>query len=115
MIGRHYVKDTYNCAHFVADWYREKLNVDVPTDNVFDRRFVIWLRKHFDQVDGSPMDHDLALMVNTDGTYHIGVYYENGVLHNFQRNINSNGSVCKWTLGTVMTYYNQVRFYRWSQ
>lgn len=113
MIGRHYSKHSYNCAHFVSDWYREKLGITVPVINEFDRSFVVWMRKHFSEIP-KPKDHALVLMTNSDGGYHVGIYCENGVFHNFSDGVTS-GAVCKWTLGTVINYYeNRVRYYEWS-
>ncbi len=112
-IGTEYNKQNYNCAHYVADWYKEKLKIEIPVDDVFDRRFVVWMRSNFEQV-AQPSDHSLVLMVNHDDTYHIGVYYNFRIYHNFKPAI-GNGSVCNWTMGAVQAYFKQVRFYQWSQ
>lgn len=112
-VGTRYIKNEYNCADFVADWYREKLGVNIPVINEFSRSFVIWMRKNFADID-EPEDNCLVLMVNLDGSYHVGVYYDFGVWHNFKPSI-GNGSVCKWTLGSVKHYYKKVSFHKWSK
>lgn len=113
MIGKNYRKHTYNCANFVSDWYLEKLNIKIPVVNEFDRSFLAWMRKHFEQVD-KPNENDLVLMVNRDGSNHIGVYHDYGVIHNYKPTV-AHGSVCWNTLGSIRGNYTQVRFYRWSQ
>ena len=113
MIGKHYVKHGYNCANFVADWYSERLNVNIPVINEFDRSFLVWMRKNFTDIP-APEDHCLVLMTNPTGGNHIGVYYDYGVYHNFKPNVGL-GSVCKWTLGSINTYYPKVSFHKWLQ
>ena len=113
-IGSEYSIDNNNCAHFVAKWYKENGISDViPTDNLFSRRFVVWMRKHFSEIK-KPSNHSLVLMVNSDGSYHVGVYYQYMIVHNFKP-AKGSGSVCKWTVGAVKAYYKEVRFYKWSQ
>ena len=113
LIGKHYKKQSYNCAHFVSQWYKERLDIEIPVLNEFSRSFVIWLRKHFEPIP-LPEDNCLVLMVNADGSYHIGVYYDLGVHHNFKPSI-GHGAVCKWALSAVNTYYTKVSFHKWSQ
>lgn len=113
MIGRHYKKHGYNCANFVSDWYKEKLGIDIPVVNEFGLSFVIWMRKNFTDVS-QPENHCLVLMVNTDGSYHVGVYFDYGIYHNFKHG-QRHGSVCKWTLGSVRAFYKRVSFHKWSQ
>ena len=112
-IGKKYCKTSYNCAHFVSQWYEERLNITIPVVNEFDRSFVKWLRQHFDPVE-SPENNCLVLMVNNDGSYHIGVYYEYGIYHNFKP-VFGHGSVCKWTMGSAKGYYSKVSFHKWSE
>lgn len=112
-VGKHYTKHNYNCANFVSDWYRERLGIDIPVVNEFDRSFIVWMRKNFTGIK-QPLNDCLVLMVNQDGSYHIGVYYDYGVYHNFKPSTGK-GSVCKWSLSSVRTYYKEVNFYRWSQ
>ena len=113
LIGKHYRRDSYNCAGFVADWYREKLNVEIPVVDEFSLSFVKWMRKHFDEIT-SPQDNCLVLMTGSDGGYHIGVYYDLGVYHNFKPTV-GHGSVCKWQMSAVNAYYAKVSFHKWSQ
>ena len=42
-IGKSYSKPDYNCAHFVAQWYMENLNIEIPVVNEFNLSFVMWL------------------------------------------------------------------------
>lgn len=112
-LGKHYDKERYNCAHFVAEYYRENLNIEIPVVNEFGLSFVAWLRRNFNAIT-SPENNCLVLMITHDGLYHIGVYYNYGVYHNFKPN-KGHGSVCKWTVGSVNTYYSKVSFHKWSQ
>lgn len=113
MIGRHYKKHSYNCANFVSDWYQEKLGIEIPVINEFGLSFVIWMRRNFIDID-KPENHCLVLMVNDDDTYHVGVYFDHGVYHNFKHGLR-HGAVCKWTLGSVRAFYKRVSFHKWSQ
>jgi len=113
LVGKHYKKHGYNCADFVAEWYKKQLNVTIPVVNEFDRSFLVWMRKNFTDIK-SPEEHCLVLMMNPGGGYHIGVYHDYGVYHNFKPNT-GHGSVCKWTMGSIKTYYSKVSFHKWSQ
>ncbi len=112
-IGKKYCEKKYNCAHFVAEWYETRLNIQIPIINEFSLSFVMWLRRKFTHIN-KPENNCLVLMVNNDGSYHIGVYYDYGVYHNFKPSV-GNGSVCKWTIGSVNTYYSKVSFHKWSK
>lgn len=112
-VGQHYIKDGYNCANFVSDWYRERLGVEIPVINEFSRSFLVWMRRNFTDVS-VPFDNCLVLMVNGDDSYHVGVYHDGGVWHNFKPSV-GHGSVCKWTLGSVKAYYKRVSFHKWSK
>ncbi|QGF20994.1 hypothetical protein PP409_gp28 [Vibrio phage Seahorse] len=113
LVGKHYSKKNYNCAHFVSDWYKEKLGIEVPVINEFGLSFVVWMKRHFNEIT-KPCEHCLVLMINLDGSYHIGVYHDLGVWHNFNPSVGS-GSVVKWTLGSVNSYYKKVSFHEWSK
>lgn len=113
MIGKHYIKNGYNCANFVAEWYSSRLGIEIPVIDEFGRSFLVWMRKHFVDID-KPENDCLVLMVNLDGTYHVGVYHDHGVYHNFKPSI-GHGAVCKWQLGSVKSYYAKVSFHKWSQ
>lgn len=113
-VGSEYSTEKNNCAHYVAEWFKaHNISDSIPTDDLFSRRFVVWMRKHFAEIK-KPEDHSLVLMVNSDGSYHVGVYFKFMVNHNFKPSKGS-GSVCKWTLSAVHSYYKEVRFYKWSQ
>lgn len=113
MIGRSYRKHSYNCANFVSDWYKDKLDIDIPVINEFGRSFVVWMRRNFIDVT-QPTENDLVLMVNRDGSYHIGVYHNYGVMHNF-KTATSHGSVCWDTMNAIKKTYREVTFHRWSK
>lgn len=114
MIGKHYVKNEYNCASFVAEWYREHLDVDLPVSDGFEftRRFVVWMRKHFTEIT-QPVPHCLVLMETMMGEYHVGIWYDYSIWHNAKPD-NAHGAVCRWTLNAVKTNYMRVSFYQWS-
>ncbi len=112
MIGKHYSLEHYNCAHFVADYYRDKLNIDIPVTDEFGLSFLRWMRKHFKETN-KPNDHDLVYM-KTNNSTHIGVYCGYGVYHNYKVG-NSKGSVVHWTLGAIQRNYGKVTFWQWSQ
>ena len=113
LVGKHYKKHGYNCANFVAEWYEKHLNVNIPIINEFDRSFLVWMRRNFTDIK-SPVEHCLVLMVNLDGGYHIGVYHDYGVYHNYKPTVGY-GSVVKWTIGSVNTYYSKVSYHKWLQ
>lgn len=111
MIGKHY-KDDYNCAHFVADWYKNKLNIDIPVENEFELSFVRWLRNHFKQVN-KPCNNSLVLMRQYK-SMHVGVYADNGVYHN-HKPVECKGSVVHWPLGVIKRNYEKVTYWVWSK
>lgn len=111
MIGRHYSRSGYNCAHFVADWY-ENLGIQIPREGVFELSFLVWMRKHFNRVN-TPVDNCLVLMT-IKGERHIGVYADYGVYHNYQVG-NKHGSVVHWDIGVIHRNYDEVTYWVWSQ
>lgn len=113
LIGKHYREGVYDCAHYVAEWYSTNCDIQIPVDGPFDLSFVRWLRKHFKPVK-TPQNHDLVLMVNRGGGYHVGVFYNGRIYHNFKPAI-GHGSVCDWSVLAVKSYYKKVVFGRWSQ
>lgn len=113
LVGKHYIKNGYNCANFVSEWYETKLSIKVPVENEFSRSFVVWMRRHFHEIK-RPEEHCLVLMVGSSGVYHIGVYHDSGVWHNFKPS-NTYGSVVKWTLGSIRASYSKVTFHRHCQ
>lgn len=112
MIGNHYDAINYNCAHFVAQWYSEKLDIKIPIVNEFGLSFVRWMRKHFIRID-KPEDNCLVDMQTTNGN-HIGVYCDHGVYHNYKIG-KAKGSVVHWDMGVVNRNYKKVSFWKWSQ
>ena len=110
-VGKHY-SDDYNCAHFVSEWYREKLNIVIPTNNQFELSFVRWLRHNFKQID-KPVENCLVSM-KKDKMSHVGVYADNGVYHNFKPG-HRNGAVVHWTVGVVKRNFEKVTYWVWSK
>jgi len=110
IIGKHYNYDNYNCAHFVSDWYKEKLNIEIPITNQFDMSFVRWLRKNFTEID-KPINNCLVVMKDKK-LNHIGVYSDYGVYHNYQVS-NKHGSVQHWPLGVVKRNFKKVTYWKW--
>ena len=112
MIGNHYDQLNYNCAHFVAQWYSEKLNIEIPIVNEFGLSFVRWMRKHFVRIN-HPEDNCLVYMNVTNGT-HVGVYCNYGVYHNYKIG-KAKGAVVHWDMGVINRNYKKVSFWKWSQ
>lgn len=112
MIGKHYREKDYHCAHFLAEWYRVKLGIEIPIVDEFEISFVRWLRRHFIQVS-APVDNCLVNMMS-HGVRHVGVYAEYGVYHNYRAN-NKHGSVIHWDIGVVNRNYEEVTYWIWSQ
>lgn len=111
MIGKHY-SVSYNCASFVSDWYKEKLNIEIPTEGQFELAFVRWLRNNFVQID-KPEENCLVRM-KQHNVSHVGVYADNGVYHNYKPR-SSYGAVIHVPLGVVQRSYNEVTYWKWSQ
>jgi cell wall-associated NlpC family hydrolase len=112
MIGKHYSYEHYNCAHFFAEWYRQKLGIEIPVTDQFELSFILWLRRHFKQID-KPVEHCLVYMKQRNLT-HVGVYADNGVYHNFKP-ARAKGSVVHWPLGVIQRNYEKVSFWQWSE
>ena len=112
MIGIHYNTVSFNCAHFVAKWYDEKLNVKITIIDEFELSFLRWMRKHFIQIDKP--ENDCLVNMQSDNSSHIGVFCDYGVYHNYKIG-NAKGSVVHWDIGVVMRNYKKVTFWQWSQ
>ena len=112
MIGTHYNLKEYNCAHFVAEWYRDKLDIEIPVTDEFALSFLRWMRKHFIQVD-KPENNNLVYMHSNKIT-HVGVYADYGVYHNYKAG-KAKGSVVHWDIGVINRNYNKVTFWKWLQ
>ncbi len=91
MIGKHYKKYDYHCMHYVAERYERTLGIEIPIIDEFERSFLRWMREHFSPID-SPENECLVKMSTRDGKYHVGVYADYGVYHNYQIG-NAYGSV----------------------
>ena len=112
-IGEHYSRENYNCAGFVAKWYKEKLNIEIPIVNEFGLSFMLWMKRNFVQVD-KPVENCLIRMTTPTGENHIGVWHDHGVIHNF-KHVGRHGAVCKWKLLSVKVYYREVSYWVWSE
>ena len=112
MIGRHY-SNKYHCAHFVADWYKEKLDIEIPIVREFEISFVFWMRRHFTQIP-IPEENCLVKMKTRQDAAHVGVFSDFSVYHNYKAN-DGNGAVCRWPLGIIQRNYKEVTFWRWSE
>ena len=112
MIGEHYHYKDFNCAHFVAKWYSERLNINIPIHNEFELSFLKWMRKHFVEIN-KPEANCLVYM-HTDNNSHIGVYFDYGVYHNYKIG-NAKGSVVHWDIGVVTRNYKKVTYWKWLQ
>lgn len=111
-IGRHYNIDNYHCANLVADYYRDKFNVELPVDEAFNVSFTRWMRKHCEPI-ALPVN-DCIVRMRKDGRTHVGIYTEYGVLHNFKP-FYGLGSVVHWPLGVVTRNYDKVEYFKWSE
>lgn len=112
MIGTHYHIDTFNCAHFVAHWYSDKLNIEIPIVDEFELSFIRWMRKHFTKID-KPENNCLVNMQSANSS-HVGIYSDYGVYHNYKAG-KSKGSVVHWDLGVITRNYEKVTYWKWSQ
>jgi len=113
-IGIHYNHNSYNCAHYVGEWYEKNLGIKIPVVNEFDRSFAKWLLSNFTEVK-QPVYGDLTVMVNQDGSRHVGVYVDNHILHNYQPDNVKHGSVCETPLSLIKRRYKKVSYHRWSK
>lgn len=111
MIGKHYDYIHYNCAHFVAEWYKEKLGIVIPTTGVFELSFSLWMARHFKEIE-HPVDNCLVTMKQRRDA-HVGVYADYGVYHNHKPGDRA-GSVVHWPLTAVQRNYNEVRFWQFK-
>lgn len=114
MIGSHYRKNSYNCAHFVSDWYLKNKGIKIPVVNEFGISFMIWMRRNFKEVT-KPSHASLVFMTLHDNKTHIGVYDDGYVIHNYKASTTTNGSVVKMTTGQIKREYKKVSFWQWSQ
>jgi len=111
LVGKHYDIKNYHCAHFVAQWYRDRLGIDIPVSHAFETSFVVWMRRHFTPIQ-TPVSDCLVLMTKA-GERHVGVYADYGVYHNYKAG-NALGAVVHWDLGVIKRNYDEVSFWLWS-
>lgn len=107
MIGSHYSKTNYNCAHFVMDYYDIKSNL-----HTFTYDFIRLLKTNFVKIN-TPDDDCLVVMTNLDGSLHVGIHKSNSVIHNWAPGGGSKGSVIITPLTIIKLKYHKIRFYRW--
>jgi hypothetical protein len=95
----------------VIDRYKE-VGIDIGEFNGFKRDFTIRLRRLFSPIKKGekPIDNDLVLMVNIDGSYHIGIIEDGMISHNFKPS--GNGSVIRSSILRARAYFNRVEVYR---
>jgi len=110
VIGAHYHPNDFNCAHFVAQWYSEKLNIEIPIIDEFELSFLRWMRKHFIVIDKPEIN--CLVHMQSDNTSHIGVYCDYGVYHNYKPT-KSKGSVVHWDIGVIIRNYKKVTYWKW--
>ena len=113
IIGEHYNKSLYNCAHAVASYYERELNITIPVVNEFESSFMRWMAKHFTKID-RPEEHCLVYMTNSDNTTHIGVYANYGVYHNYRYG-QGYGAVIHSELSYILSSHKRVSYYKWSK
>ncbi len=81
-IGTPYDYVNYNCAHAVADWYKEHFNLELDCSNTFSIAFIKMLRSQFQWVL-LPQHGDLAVMKMREGSLHVGIYDNGYIRHNY--------------------------------
>lgn len=75
--------DTYNCSHFVADYYAERgLQMPAGSPSDWGYRFLRWMRKHFHAIEQPQQDCLILVKYLGHNSYHIGVYDCGMMLHN---------------------------------
>lgn len=113
MIGKHYDRETYNCANLVAEWYKDNFGIEIPVDDAFDRRFAVWLMRHFTEIK-KPEYGCVVVMVCPDYSRHIGVYVNGHVMHNYRNDPSKYGSVIETPLLLIKQNYLEVSYHKWS-
>ncbi|MBB5411911.1 hypothetical protein HDG34_005877 [Paraburkholderia sp. HC6.4b] len=109
-VGTPYHRERYNCAHYVADYYRETLGIVAPTASAgseWERGFMIWMRQHFVPAI-APVDGALVVMLSRAGL-HVGVYRDWLVWH--CNNGPDSGQVMGSSLSVLRMEYRKIRFY----
>lgn len=112
MIGKHYSLTQYNCAHFLAEWYKVKLDIEIPVFNEFEMSFLRWMRHNFKQVQNA--EENCLVYMHRNHETHIGVYADYGVYHNYKPE-RAHGAVVHWPLGVVLRNYEKVTYWVWSK
>lgn len=82
MIGKLYDREHYNCSHVVADYYRDRLGVIIPSGapGAWGLRFIRWMRRTHTEIPQAAQDC-LILVKQRDGSLHVGVWDDGMMLH----------------------------------
>lgn len=113
-IGTHYAFETYNCSHFVLDWYRENLDfhMDIPPEGEFSLAFIKYLRKRFTPNKGKIAYGDLAFMKTKDNRLHVGVFDGEYVIHNYS--YGGNGQVQRTDKNLLCLSFKDITYWKYT-
>lgn len=112
-IGKHYTQE-YDCASFVAEWFKVRLGITLPDFRGGKLAQVRWLRNNFTPVD-KPVDNCIVYMRTITDKMHVGVYYKGNVYHNNgSGKRGTHGAVVASRLSAIKANFNNIRFGVWS-
>lgn len=111
MIGREYHRDSYNCSHVVADYYRDRLGVTIPSGapESWGLSFIRWMRKTHRRIPKAEQDC-LILVRQRNGELHVGVWDNNLMLHGFSDPSSGGGQVIRSPLVLIR---GEISFWRY--
>lgn len=109
-----YNKESYNCAHHAIAVINSAVgsNIHFSDGDEWQVEFLRKLKKEFTRIK-KPVDNCLVVMNDLTGGFHLGVYNNFQVEHNYNP-MTGAGSVVKSDLGTIRTHYKRIRFYDYN-
>jgi hypothetical protein len=78
-----YDLETYNCSHFVAEYYAARgLQMPAGAPSAWGYRFIRWMRQHFHAIAEPAQDCLVLVKYRGHGSFHVGVYDDGMMVHN---------------------------------
>lgn len=102
---REYDREHYNCSHVVAEYYRDRLGIELPSGSPAEwgLRFVKWMRARFTQSPHAVQD---CLVLMRGKTLHVGVYDDYMVMHG-----HTVGQVIRTPVTLLKPLYQQITYW----
>lgn len=86
LIGKPYDRRNYHCWSFIEEIYPNAPKIDYVQENLYNsiKKFEenLKIQKFFFKYIEKPENFDIILLGNKKGLNHVGIYYEDSIIHN---------------------------------